>query len=68
MTVTRQTGVRTNEQLAFLRAAGVKDYIQQHISILGAMNTTYLYNIELAAGTGGEYRRINIEFTFVDAF
>ncbi len=68
MTVTSKTGIRTNEQLAFLRAAGVKDYIQRNLTSLLTMNTSYIYKIELAEGTGGEFRRINVEFTFVDAF
>lgn len=68
MRVTSKTGIRTNEQLAFLRASGVKDFIQKNLTSLQTMNPDYIYNIELAKGTGGEYRRINVEFTFVDAF
>ncbi len=68
MTVTTQTGIRKNEQLAFMRAIGVKDYLMRHISSLQAMQTDYQHNIELAEGTGGEFRRINVEFIFVDAF
>ena len=68
MNVTPQTGIRTNEQLAFLRAAGVGEYLKKHIAALGEMKTTYIYNVELAEGTGGQFRRINVEFTFFDAF
>lgn len=68
ITITSKTGVRTNEQLAFLRAAGVKNYIQNHLKTLQKMNSNYIYKIELSEGTGGQFRRINVEFTFVDAF
>ena len=32
------------------------------------MDTNYVHNIQLAKGKGGEYRRINVDFIFVDAF
>lgn len=68
VTITPQTGIRQNEQLALMRAAGVKSYVQHHLPNLESMDVNYLYNIELAESTGGQYRRINIEFTFIDAF
>lgn len=68
LTVSSQTGIRKNEQLAFMRAMGVKDYIQKHISSLQSMDIDYQYHVELAEGTGGQYRRISVEFVFVDAF
>ena len=68
LTVTRKSGIRKNEQLAFMRAVGVKDYIERHIPRLRDMQTDYQYHIELSENTGGEFRRINVTFTFVDAF
>lgn len=68
ISVTRNTGIRKNEQLAFIRAAAVKDYIRKNVTTLDRMNTDYRYNIELSDKKGGEYRRINVEFTFIDAF
>lgn len=68
ITVTKSSGIKKNEQLAFIRAIAVKDYIQQNVSTLSAMNTDYQYNIELSKNKGGEYRRINVEFTFINAF
>lgn len=68
LTVTSQTGIRENEQLAFVRAAGIKDYLTQHISQLGNMDVEYKYNIMLSEGVGGEHRRISVDFLFVDVF
>lgn len=68
ITVTKAEGITQNEQLAFLRAIGVKEYINEYIPSFGKMNTDYLHNIEVTAGKGGEFRRITVEFTFVDAF
>lgn len=68
MTVTKQSSIQKNEQLAFMRAVGVKDYISKNIPSIHTMNSDYQYNIELAKETGSEYRRINVEFVFIDAF
>lgn len=68
ITVTRNEGITQNEQLAFLRATGVEDYINRNIPTLGKMNTDYRHNLEVTAGKGGEFRRITVEFTFVNAF
>ena len=68
ITVTRESGVTQNEQLAFLRAVGVKENIDTHVAGVSTMNTDYRYYIKLTEGRGGEFRRINVDFTFVDAF
>ncbi len=68
ITVNKQTGISQNEQLAFLRAMGVKDYIVKNIPALQKMNATYDANIEVSEETGSEYRRIGVMLTFVDAF
>ncbi len=67
VTVTSKEGVRTNEQLAFLRAQAVRDYITKHMGSISVMNTQYITQIELSEGTGSQYRRIHVTFTFVDA-
>ena len=68
ITVTKAEGITMNEQLAFLRAEGVRNYISTNIDGFSTMNTSYQHYIEVTEGKGGEYRRINVELTFVDAF
>ena len=68
ISVNKASGVTENEQLAFLRASGVKDYIANNITSLKDMVTDCEYNIELSDKKGGEYRRISVEFLFFDAF
>lgn len=67
ITVTRKSGITENEQLAFLRAAGVKDYIEKDIPELSKMNTDYKYDIDVTEKEGSEFRRISVELLFVDA-
>lgn len=68
ISVTRAGGITTNEQLAFLRATSVKEYINANLPALKEMHADYRHNIEVTAGKGGEFRRITVEFTFMDAF
>ncbi len=68
ISLTKSEGIRNNEQLAFARAVAVKDRISHTVRALESMNTDYKYSVELSDKKGGEYRRISVEFTFVDAF
>ena len=68
LTVTRSTGITQNEQLAFMRAVGVQQSIHEGVSQLSQMDAYYEYHIQLLDGTGGAFRRISVEFTFIDAF
>lgn len=68
ISVNKQTGISENEQLAFLRAMGVKHYIESNIPALQKMKTSYNANIEVSEETGSQYRRIGVMLTFVDAF
>lgn len=68
LSVTKKSGIKTNEQLAFLRATGVKDYLERNVEALGKMNRNYEVHVDVAPDKGGEYRRITAEFLFIDAF
>lgn len=67
ISVSKASGIKENDQLAFLRAMGVKDYIVNNITELDKMSCDYQYNIELANKKGGQFRRISVEFLFIDA-
>ena len=67
ITVTEATGISENEQLAYLRAMGVKDYLDCNIPAFGKMRTTFDTYIEVSQNKGGAYRRIGVKLTFVDA-
>ena len=68
VTVNSASGITTNEQLAFLRAMGVKDYVEKHITDLNSMQKEYDCYINVSNSRGAEFRRIGIKFVFVDAF
>lgn len=68
LTVTSKELITQNEQLAFLRAVGVKNYLENNVEKLNDMKTDYQYHIGVSEGKGSEFRRITTEFIFVDAF
>ncbi len=68
LTVTQAKGIANNDQLALVRATGVKEYIDSNAGDLGKMDRDYTYNLEVASDDkGGAYRRIKVDFIFVDA-
>lgn len=68
ISVTKAGGITSNEQLALLRAAGVKSYIENNVTTLGKTRNEYEYHVEVAKERGGEFRKINVEFVIMDAF
>lgn len=68
ITITKSGGITENEQLALLRAAGVKNYIDRNVTTLGNTKNEYEYHVEVAKERGGEFRKINVEFLIMDAF
>lgn len=68
ITVTKASGITSNEQLALMRAAGVKEYLEKSVDTLRNTQNEYEYHVEVAKERGGEFRKINVEFIIVDAF
>ena len=68
VTVKVKDGLTQNSQLAFVRAAGVRDYLQKNIPALNQAKPDYEYHIEVSDSRGGAFRRISVMFTFYDAF
>lgn len=68
ITVDSKKGIRTNDELAFIRAAGLKEEICKRVNGLEQMDCTYVYNIHVSDSIGAEHRRVSVSFTFPDAF
>lgn len=68
ISVTKANGIKENRQLAFLRAEGVKDFLQTNIENLDQMDANYTIRVDVSEGKGSEFRRITAQFTFVDVF
>ncbi|MDE5552476.1 MAG: WD40 repeat domain-containing protein, partial [Muribaculaceae bacterium] len=68
ITVNTKDGIKENDQLAFVRALGVKDYLNSNVSGFKDMDTDYVYEVNVSKDKGSEHRRITLELTFVDAY
>ena len=68
MTVTKQSGVRTNGQLAFLRTQGVEHFLKTQVEQLKRTSNTYEEFAVENKEKGGGYRRVSVELTIHDAF
>ncbi|MCH5235223.1 MAG: WD40 repeat domain-containing protein [Muribaculaceae bacterium] len=68
LSVTKKGGIKENPQLAFVRALGVKDFLENNVDGLNNMNKDYRYDVKVSEDKGSEFRRITATFTFVDAF
>lgn len=70
MTVTDESDIRDNEQLAFIRAAGVKKWLETEVEQLRTHRDkcSYHYRTEVSNVRGGEFRRIIVQIRFRDIF
>lgn len=68
VTLTQQSGITSNDQLALARALSVQNYTTMHLTELSAMQCEYDYVTNVSNERGAEFRRIGVKFVFIDAF
>lgn len=68
VTVSAKAKMKENPQLAFVRALGVKDYLDKNINGFKDKIKDFRYEVNVSKKKGSEFRRVVTEFTFVDAF
>ncbi len=68
ISVNTKDGIKENDQLALLRAMGVKDFLEKNVEGYRDMNTDYRYDVNVSKDKGSSFRRITVDFTFIDAF
>ena len=67
ITVTRATGITSNEQLSLIRAISVQNNIKKNVPALKNMNVTESFNVEVSPNEGSQFRRVAVDFLFRDA-
>ena len=68
MTVTKAQGIKTNEQLATVRAVGVADYLTSNVLNDVSIPTSFKHFVEVSKEKGSQFRRIKVSLRFIDAF
>lgn len=67
MTVTKATGINSNEQLSLVRAVSVKNYLLKNSDALKNMKVNESYEVEVSSDEGSQFRRVAVDFLFHDA-
>lgn len=68
ITITPQSGIYCNEQLAYLRTLDIAEFMKNHIGPFRIADCNYEHFAEVASEKGAEYRRVAVEITIHDAF
>ena len=68
ITLTKASGIATNQQLAFARALGLKSAMESEIPALKDTKNEYEYHVKVSQQKGGQFRRISVEVLVYDAF
>lgn len=68
ISVSQAEGISTNAQLAFLRAQGVKNYLENQIGLLRQKKVNYHYITRCYSDTGSHFRRTSISLEAHGAF
>ena len=68
ISVDQKEGITTNAQLAYLRARGVRSYIENNINALKQTENEYLYVTRCFDMTGPHYRRSSLKIVVHGAF
>ena len=68
ITLTKESGITTNQQLAFARGLGLKSAMESEISTLKDTRNEFEYHVKVSDQKGGQFRRISVEVIIYDAF
>lgn len=68
ITLTKESGITTNQQLAFARGLGLKTSMENDIATLKDTKNEFEYHVKVSDKKGSEYRRISVEIIVYDAF
>ena len=68
LTVTKASGINSNEELSLVRAKSVRDLVMKNNPALSKMKVTENYKVIVSGNEGGEFRRVEVEMLFRNAF
>lgn len=68
ISVSSQSGISTNAQLAFLRAQGIREHMQQNVQKLKGTDNEFFYDTRSYSEQGSQYRNVGVEIIVHSAF
>lgn len=66
MTITKATGIKSNEELSLVRATSVRSAIMKNVPALQNMKLDEKYAVKVSDKEGSEFRRVAVNFIFHD--
>lgn len=66
MTVTKATGIKSNEELSMVRATSVRSAVMKNVPALQNMKLNEKYAVKVSDKEGSEFRRVAVNFIFHD--
>ncbi len=66
MTVTKATGIKSNEELSLVRAKSVRSAVMKSVPALQKMKLNEKYEVAVSDKEGSEFRRVAVNFIFHD--
>lgn len=66
MTITKATGIKSNEELSLVRATSVRSSVLKNVPALKDMKLDEKYAVKVSDKEGSEFRRVAVNFIFHD--
>ena len=66
MTITKATGIKSNEELSLVRATSVRSSVLKNVPALKNMKLDERYAVKVSDKEGSEFRRVAVNFIFHD--
>ena len=66
MTITKATGIKSNEELSLVRATSVRSSVLKNVPALKNMKLDEKYAVKVSDKEGSEFRRVAVNFIFHD--
>lgn len=68
VSITKNSGIKTNAQLAFLRTQGIKIFLETYVEPLKQTENTFQHFAIVKSEKGSQHRKISVEIVIHDAF
>jgi hypothetical protein len=66
MTITKASGIKSNEELSLVRATSVRSSVLKNVPALKDMKLDEKYAVKVSDKEGSEFRRVAVNFIFHD--
>lgn len=66
--ISQSTGIQTNEELAYLRSYGIRDFLQAKVEQLSGTRNNFSHEVKIEDEIGAQFRKIYVQLHIEDIF